>query len=414
MTITHSIGEYSSAILAALASPQLLRATFAGTTRFQKSPIKRAAIRPVDLRGTRLLQVSRFDGRKDISSNHSPDDLPAVLADVLAAGFANVHITTTTEELDLRLTKKGQLLIGRKTVDPSTQPNAKLPLPIPAAHNRVKDLPLPEGNPDPLLAALGILDRHHRVRPTMRDKFTQINEFLKLLDHVLPDLPPSADGEVVILDCGCGSSHLTLATAHFLHHVKKIPARVVGIDINPEVLEKSRARAAELTTHFPELNIQFRQGAIGSINDLHADIVLALHACDTATDDAIAQAIRSNARLLLAVPCCHQDINARLHIPALAPLHHHGILHQRQADLITDTFRALILKVMGYRAEVIEFISPEHTARNLMIRALRVRSSQDPAAIKEYQQFKQFTGITPYLEGALKETFLASPVSSSA
>jgi SAM-dependent methyltransferase len=384
--------NYAATLLKLLTAGDLLRASFAGTPRFAKTPIKRVTIRPVQLTQGPRLQLSRFDGRKDISTNHTPAELPAALADILAAGFSNVHITTATEEIDLRLTKKGDLLTGRKPATASLEPST--------AHDRPKDLLLPEGRSDPLLTALGILDRNHHVRPTMRDKFTQINEFLKLLDHILPQLTdspirPFTDSDpLVILDCGCGSSHLTLATAHFLSTIRKIPARVVGIDQNPEVIAKSRARAAQL----PHLHVEFRQAPIGTITDLHPDIVLALHACDTATDDALAQAIRSQARLILAVPCCHKYLNTRVHIPDLTPVHHHGILHQRLADIVTDTFRALFLEVMGYRAEVIEFISPEHTARNLMLRAVRVRDPGHPGPLDLYHRFKTFTAVTPYLE----------------
>jgi SAM-dependent methyltransferase len=410
-------------ILSLLANPALLRANFGGTPRFTKSAIKRATLRPVELAGGRRLQLSCFDGRKVLYSNHNAEELPTALAQILAAGFSNVHISTTTEGIDLRLTKKGDLLIGRTPATPRSPsaPRAVARDTAPAVtlapvepHNRPKDLPLPEGSANPLLSALGILDRNHRVRPTERDKFTQINEFLKLLQHALPDAstwhrhpadgsPPHPDATpLTILDCGCGSSHLTLATAYYLNHTLKIPARLLGIDANEEVIEKSRARAEKLNAESPQkLPIEFRTAKIGDLENLHADIVLALHACDTATDDALAQAVKSNAHLILAVPCCHKNLNSQLNIPSLAPIHHHGILHQRQADLITDAFRALLLKVLGYRAEVIEFISREHTARNLMIRALKAQPAGNAAALDEYRRFKKFAGVTPYLEAKL-------------
>ncbi len=387
-------------ILEFLISPGFLRATFAGTQRLNKIPAQRVTLRPVDLCEGRRIQISRNDGRKDISTNHTPEELPTALADILAAGFSNIHITTTAEEIDLRLTKKGELLVGRKKIQP-------VETPVPSTvHNRTKNLPLPEGltggTADALLLAMGIVDRNGAVRPTMRAKFTQINEFLKLLEHALPEAlrnkgTEAQREELTILDCGCGASHLTLATAHYLGDIKRIAVRVKGIDVNPEVIEKARARAAE----WGRKDIEFHVGKIGSLANLHADIVLALHACDTATDDALAQGIRSGAQLILAVPCCHKYLNDQLKIPALAPIHHQGILHERLADIITDTFRALILKTHGYRAEVIEFISPEHTARNLMIRATKVRPAGDAAAKKEYEAFKSFTGVTPYLETLL-------------
>ena len=301
-----SFSEYSDTIVISIASPDFLRATLSGPTRFAKSPFQRVNVRPVSLREGTRIQISRFDGKKDLSTNHTVEELPAALADILAAGFANVHVTTATEEIDLRLTKKGPLLVGRKKIE---KPQDSAPPHAPAPHNRTKDLPLPEGREDLLLAAMGILDRNHRVRPTMRDKFTQINEFLKLLAHVLPEAfpenappnpriaipglgssPKESPPELVILDCGCGSSHLTLATAHYLNDILHRPARVIGIDANEEVIAKSRDRAAELARLGAAAGqrLEFRTGHIGTLADVHPDIVLALHACDTATDDALA------------------------------------------------------------------------------------------------------------------------------
>jgi SAM-dependent methyltransferase len=275
-------------------------------------------------------------------------------------------------------------------------------------------VPLPEGKRDVLLDAMGILDRNHRVRPTMRAKFTQINEFLKLLEPLLEEVMAGrpVGKPLEILDAGCGASYLTLAVHHYLNAVKQIPARTVGVDANEEVIGKSREKvlvlggAREASSHEKdEASLEFRVGRIGELSDVRPDIVLALHACDTATDDAIAQAIRSQAKLLIAAPCCHKFLNGKLDIPALRPLHRHGILHQRTADLITDAFRALILRLFGYRTDVVEFISPEHTARNLMIRAVKTSAPGDPAFLAEYRAFKGFTQVTPYLEEALAGIF---------
>jgi hypothetical protein len=390
---------YTEQLLALIQSPEFLGATLAGTPRLKKTNLQRITLRPVDLAEGRRLQISRFDDRKDTTTNHAFEDAPSALAEILAIGFANVHVTLQHEEIDIRLTKKGDVQVGRHPRTDNETPSLQ--------HNRVKSLPIPEGQSDPVLQAMGILDRHGRVRPTMRDKFTQINEFLKLLDHVLPEVlnGHSQDRPLQLLDCGCGASYLTLAAHHFLTHIKHIPAETLGLDINEEVVAKSRAKAAELAC----TGLTFRTGRIGQLTNVHPDIVLALHACDTATDDAIAQAIRSEAKLLLAVPCCHKHLNSQLDIPALRPIHRHGILHQRQADLVTDAFRALILRVMGYRTEVIEFISPEHTARNLMIRAVKTSPPGDPHFVAEYLEFSRFTGVTPYLETALGLPSLGRP-----
>jgi hypothetical protein len=173
----------------------------------------------------------------------------------------------------------------------------------------------------------------------------------------------------------------------------------LGVDVNEEVIRKSVEKAGG---H----GLEFAVGRIGALENVKPDIVLALHACDTATDDAIVQAVTSEAKVLLAVPCCHQDLNGKVSVEALRPIERHGILRQRFTDLVTDAFRALVLRVMGYRVDVIEFVSPEHTARNLMIRAVRT-GGESAEAVREYREFVAFTGVRPYLEKALGEAFAA-------
>jgi SAM-dependent methyltransferase len=383
----------------AVLAPDFRRATFGGGgRRGVPSPWTRVVIRPVDLRGGRHLQFAYFDGRKTVTRNYRGLEAGPPLDELLALGFAGVHLSTGAEEIDARTTKKGKLLIGRRRAAPESAA-------APAPHNRVKDLPLPEGRADRVLEAMGVVTRDGRVRPTMRAKFTQINEFLKHLRHALDDAGPRAAGrELTILDCGCGSSYLTLAAHHYLNDVLGVPARVLGVDVNEEVIRKSVARADRLGAD----GLAFRCGPIGAV-DAPADIVLALHACDTATDDAIAQAVRASARVLLSVPCCHHDLNRSLRpegpAAVLRPILRHGILRERTADLVTDAFRALALRILGYRTEVVEFVSPEHTARNLMLRAVRGAPAGEEALVSEYQEMCRFWGVTPYIERALGEPF---------
>jgi hypothetical protein len=269
------------------------------------------------------------------------------------------------------------------------------------SHNPVKDVPLPEGQADRVLEAMGILTRDGHVRPALRAKWTQINEFLRQLTHAVEEAGLRSLGRAMeILDCGCGSSYLTLAAHHYLNDVLGIPAHILGVDVNEEVIRTSIARSERLGAE----GLTFACDRIGAVA-ARPDIVLALHACDTATDDALAQAILGEARVVLSVPCCHHYLNDQVRpdgpAEVLRPLLRHGILQQRTADLVTDAFRALILRLMGYRTDVIEFISPEHTARNLMIRAIRGAPAGDPALVSEYREMRRFWGVTPYLEAAL-------------
>lgn len=378
--------------------PDFQRATFGGAVRLQPSyPWVRVVVRPVELRGQRHLQFSFFDEKKNIVKNFRGKEIGSKLTEVLSAGFARVHLSTGSEELDFHTTKKGKVLIGRRRVDSLPEPHL--------SHNRIKDVPLPEGRADRLLEALRILTRDGHVRPTQRAKYTQINEFLKHLIHVLDEAELNSLGRTVeILDCGCGASYLTLAVHHYLNEVLSIPAQIMGVDVNEEVIRKS----IERSEHLGADRLQFVCNRIAAV-DAKPDIVLALHACDTATDDAIAQAVKSEARVLLSVPCCHHHLNDQLRpegsAQVLRPLLRHGILRQRTADLVTDAFRALALRIMGYRTDVVEFISPEHTARNLMIRAVRGAPRGDVTMVSEYLEMRRFWGVAPYIERALGEQF---------
>lgn len=376
------------------------RATFTGPGRAgQPFPWERVVIRPVELQGERKLQFCYFDATRNVTKNHAPAESAAPLGEILAARLAAIHLTLAHEEIDIRTTKRGKVFVGRNKAEHTADET-------PLVHNRVKDVPLPEGRADRLLEVLGIATQSGQVRPTMRAKFTQINEFLKQLTHVLDadDWLASLDREIRLLDCGCGASYLTLAAHHYLNDVLKRPARILGVDVNDELIRKSIERSERLGA----ATVEFTAGRIRTL-DARPDIVVALHACDTATDDAIAQAIASEARVLLSVPCCHHHLNDQLKAegPAevLRPLLRHGILHQRMADVVTDAFRALALRIMGYRTDVIEFISLEHTARNLMIRAVRGTPVGEPAFVREYVELRDFWGVVPYIETVLGEPF---------
>lgn len=372
------------------------RATFGGAARGGSAKWVRVTVRPLLLRGVPHLQFSYFDGRKDFARNIPAAEAHEPLEEVLEVGYSGIHIETESEAIDIRTSKKGKVFVGRKKAKTEARVEP---------HNRVKDVPLPEGQSDRLLEAMGIATADGRVRPTMRAKFTQINEFLKHLMHVFDDAGlRGLERPIEILDCGCGASYLTLAAHHYLNDILAIPSRIIGVDVNEEVIQKSIQRAERLGAE----GLNFACGRIEAV-EAKPDIVFALHACDTATDDAIARAVASEAKLLLSVPCCHHHLNDSIRADGeagvLRPILRHGILQQRAADLATDAFRALALRIMGYRTEVVEFTSPEHTARNVMIRALRGLPQGEPAFVEEYRAMKRFWGVTPYIESAFGEPF---------
>jgi SAM-dependent methyltransferase len=381
------------AIRAAVLSDAFRRGTFGGPRR-NSLPCRwvKVAVRAIHLRGEPHLQFSYFDERKDVTRNVPAAAAGPVLDELIGWAFSAVHMSTTAEEIDLQLSKKGKVLVRSKPATPADTP---------AAHNRVKDQPLPEGKADRLLEVMGVMTAGGQVKPSMRAKFTQINEFLRHLRHTLEtaDLL-HLDRPLELLDCGCGSAYLTLAAHHYLNHALGVPAHLIGVDVNEEVIRKSAARAGKLGV---AVNFEVNRIATASVK---ADIVLALHACDTATDDAIARAVNGGAKVLLCVPCCHHHLNAQLK-PAgpaevLRPLLRHGLMLQRAADLFTDALRAQLLRVAGYKTDVVEFVGTEHTPRNLMIRAVQAGPPGDERFVREYTELKAFLGVEPYLEGLLK------------
>jgi len=382
-------------VLDSVCASSFRRATFAGKIRGGRAcPWIRVVVRPVEIREKIHLQFSYFDAQKDVTKNYLPADAVVPLGEVYDFGFAGIHISTSTEEIDLRTSKKGKVLVGRgaASADGPAEPQP---------HNRVKDLPLPEGKPSSLLQIMGIQRADGAIKPTMRAKFTQINQFLVQLTHTLDGIDLPRDRRLKLLDCGCGSSYLTLAAHHYLNEVLGRPTDLLGVDVNEEVIRKSTARADAVGA----TSLNFSCGRIGEI-DSSADIVLALHACDTATDDAIVQAIRSKATVFLAAPCCHHHLNQQLTATepeVLRPILRHGILRERTADILTDAFRVLALRIAGYRTDVVEFVGTEHTPRNLLIRATLDGPTGDAVALAEYAELRKFWNVTPYVDRVVNE-----------
>lgn len=362
-----------------------LRLTLSGAVRGQEVPWVKVTVRPVRVKGERRLQFSYFDGKKDISKNLAGEAARAKLEELLALPFSHIHVQAASGDLHVRITKKGKALISRgKPSRPEAEPDL--------AHDRRKRYPLSEA--DPFLQAIGVTDRTGRVRGTMRGKFHQINQFLSLLEPVLP----SREGTLYIVDCGCGKAYLTFAAYHYLNDVLVRPTRVVGVDQDEEVIAKAVALRDQLAWE----GMEFHVARIADfVPEARPDIVLSLHACDTATDEALAQGVKWESEVILAAPCCQHELHDQLHADLFRPVLRHGILKERMADLLTDTFRALLLRIAGYRTEVVEFVDPEHTAKNLMLRAVRGLPPGDARFLQEYQELKAFWEVTPALEGRL-------------
>lgn len=371
-----------------------LQLTLKGQMRGKDLPWRRVVVRPVLIKNGRHLQFSYFDAKQDITKNYRNGEAQAKLDELLAMPFSSIRLQSSVEDVQVQITQEGKAHFSRSVpANNKSGPNL--------AHDLSKNLPLPVNKPDTFLQTLGIMDKQGKVIPRMQDKFSQINEFLKLFEHT-GELEHFEKTPVNILDCGCGSAYLSFAAYHYLNDIRGIPTNLVGIDVNETLVEKSNRHTQELG--FDKMCFQ-KSAIISYTPEVPPDIVLALHACDTATDEALAQGIRWGARLILCVPCCHHDLHEQIQATApFKPVLQDGILKKRMADILTDSFRALILRMLDYKTDVVEFVSSEHTDRNLMIRAVkRTKKGGDKKLMQEYNDLKNFWGVTPYLEKLLKE-----------
>jgi len=353
-------------------------------------------VRPVLIKNERYLQFSYLSQKQDITKNYRGEQASHMLDEILALPFNSLVVQSTMEDLRVQISPRGKVILRR---DKASKGDREIPL----AHDVSKKLLLPADRPDSFLQATGIMDDQGRVRPSMQGKFSQINEFLKLLEHT-GELEHFEKTPVHILDCGCGSAYLAFAAYHYLNNVRGITAHLTGIDTNATLIQKDNKQSEELG--FSHACFQ-KSAIIDFVPQESPNIVLALHACDTATDEAIYQGIVSESRLIMCAPCCHHHLHAQLRpVKPFTPVFQDGILKQRLSDILTDTFRALILRIMGYKTDIVEFVSPEHTDKNLMIRAVR-RAQRDKARyLQEYLDLKTYWGVTPYLETLLGERFM--------
>ena len=391
-----SLADALAEVRALLLDPDsLVRAVAAGRRRGHELPWRRAEIRPVDLNAGRRLQVVRFDERQAHTANAAYGaEASTAVDELLSMPFGNWHVDTATETVQVRVTKRGDAQLHRAAAQ--RRPAGA------AAHDRAKPRLLDPA--EPFLAELGVTTRDGQVKPTRRDKYRQVEEFLRTLEPVLPD----GGGPLRVVDLGCGNAYLTFATyAHLAHTGRE--TELVGVDVKKQAREHNTAAAARLgwadRVSFVEGTIDSAPVALGG-GQAGPDVVLALHACDTATDDALARAVRWRAPVVLAAPCCHHDVQRQLRDGAGPPspygvVARHGILRERLADVLTDTFRATLLRLVGYRVEVIEFVGGEHTPRNVMIRAVRTQALASPAVAAEHRALTEAWGVTPALERLL-------------
>lgn len=331
-----------------------------------KDGVIKICARPVLKNKTLLFQIEEYTKTQVFHKNLTAGDAGSYLTGKLSsdtssqtASFKNALVETQSFTANVLVSKKGTITIKKKMNASAKQPKISL------SHNRKKKYILEEGIPVPFLIDLGVMTQNGSIVNAHYDKFRQINRFLEYIEDILPSLP--TDRELRILDFGCGKSYLTFAIYYYLKVLKGYPVRITGLDLKEDVIRHCN----ELAVKYGYDKLEFLCGDIAYYDGCsQVDMVVTLHACDTATDYALAKAVGWGAKVILSVPCCQHELNKQIKNDLLSPVLHYGILKERMAALMTDGLRAQILEANGYRTQILEFIDMAHTPKNLLIRAV--------------------------------------------
>jgi hypothetical protein len=366
----------------------LTGATLSRPRSAEPDTARRITIDPVTLRSGPHWHVRRhFDARTTDEHLEGP-----ALAALLRAAIGGAYRQALLHEPDADwqvLASRGEPRVLRR---PPTRPEAS------GEHDRAKRHLLPEGEPVPFLVALGVQTADGRVRASRRAKFRQVNRFVELVDDIVPALP---EGPLRVVDFGSGRAYLTFALHDLLSRVHGREVDVLGLDLKPEVVAECEALARRLDAS----GLRFELGDIAEADLGGVDLVVSLHACDTATDAALERAVRAGAEVILAVPCCQHELSGQLSSDVLRPLLRHGTLKERFAAEVTDAARARLLEIAGYDVQVVEFVPLEHTPKNVLLRATRTRRPprDRERLVAEYRAFADALGVEPALERLLAD-----------
>ena len=335
----------------------MLRMTISGKRHGELAD--KVKIRPVKLKEQLYFQTSVSDGKKEFHKNYEKAELLEQLDHWLRKDYRQLQMDTTTQSIQALVSKKGKATVKQKIA--RDMRSARV-----LDHNRKKRYLLEEGTPIPFLVDLGVMTAEGAIVRSRYDKFRQINRYLEFVEDILPEL--DKDRELTLIDFGCGKSYLTFALYYYLTVKKQYRIRMIGLDLKKDVMEHCQ----ELAEKYGYDRLTFLTGDIADYDGVdQVDMVVSLHACDTATDYALEKALQWNAKVIFAVPCCHHELNRQMHSTEMNPVLKYGLIQERMAALMTDAFRADVLELEGYQVQVLEFIDMEHTPKNILIRAVK-------------------------------------------
>ncbi|MBQ8559653.1 MAG: SAM-dependent methyltransferase [Tyzzerella sp.] len=353
-----------------------------------KNGAKKVKVRPILKQGALLFQCESHQNNQVFHENYEAEKAAEVLTEYMNQ-FKQMQLETKKFRYTVLVSKKGKVTIQKKQQTGCVKE-------VDLSHNRSKKYILQEGTAVPFLQDLGVMTAEGKIVRTKFDKFRQINRFLEFIEDILPQL--AKDREVTILDFGCGKSYLTFAMYYYLHELKKYDVRIIGLDLKTDVIRHCN----ELSEKYGYKKLKFLEGNIADYTGVdEVDMVVTLHACDTATDFALDKAVGWNAKVILSVPCCQHELNGQMKNETLEPLFKYGLIKERMAALVTDALRAEYLESCGYDAQILEFIDMEHTPKNILIRAVKTgKKKENLGKIKNCEEFLQ---VNPMLGRLLKE-----------
>ncbi len=381
-----TIDELKQALQAAASENRFVSLVLSHPRKGEAERPARYSVRPVRVSGQTLWQWTWRTGTQDVHENLTVEDSLRRFGMLFPDPYRDAHIFLTDQEWTARSSRKGNLHVARRSV---SRPPSK------AEHNRTKRRIIPEGIACPFLEAIGVMTPSGQVRAKKRHKFRQINRFLEFVEDIVPALP--SEGPLNVIDYGCGKSGLTFALHHLLTTVHGRTVHMIGLDRNRQVLQTCEEIASNLKLR----GLEFHHGDIAEFpgtSPVH--LAVSLHACDTATDAALAKAVQLETDVILSVPCCQHELAPQLHSEELAAILEHGLLRDRVATIATDAMRAVLLELSGYSTQVLEFIELEHTPKNILIRGVKSPRTVDDASCRRlwhrYESLKRVLGVKEF------------------
>lgn len=357
---------------------KLIYGVFTSPKNKSDNPYKKITVRPISVKNKSIIQFEKFTDKQAFHENYSYDEANEEIINLIIDGYKNINLFTSDADYQIIVSKKGSIKVAEK--QPSKKQSAE-------EHNKKKQYIINENEACDFLELLGVMNKQGMVYSKKYDKFKQINKFLEIVDDSLKGKELKDD--FMIIDFGCGKAYLTFALYYYFYHLRKVRVKIIGLDLKEEVINFCN----EISDKLNYDNLKFICGDIQSFDYTdNIDMIVTLHACDTATDASLVKAIRWNADIILSVPCCQHEFYDKIKNTELEPMLKHGLIKERVSSLVTDSLRGLFLETKGYKVQLMEFIAMEHTPKNILIRAVKT-GRENKNAEQEYNDFKKFWSL---------------------